>query len=102
MDMNSHEAEIARQTLERYSGCAASDFFSNLILTNFPRYVERFAKTRNVPICEGSMFKVAHSPKDEVSILDFKIGSPAAAPGRRHLFFPAHPGEHSSPGCAGA
>jgi AMP nucleosidase len=25
------------------------------------------------------MFKVAHCPKDEVSILDFKIGSPAAA-----------------------
>jgi AMP nucleosidase len=25
------------------------------------------------------MFKVAHSPQDEVSILDFKIGSPAAA-----------------------
>lgn len=73
------EAEIARQTLERYSGCSASDFFPNLILTNFPRYVEHFAKTRDVPICEGSMFKVAHSPKDEVTILDFKIGSPAAA-----------------------
>jgi AMP nucleosidase len=25
------------------------------------------------------MFKIAHSPKDNVSILDFKIGSPAAA-----------------------
>ena len=28
---------------------------------------------------EGSMFKVAHSEKEDVSILDFKIGSPAAA-----------------------
>ncbi len=79
METNPQEAEIARQTLERYSGCEAAQFFPNLILTNFPRYVEHFAKTRNVPICEGSMFKVAHSPKDEVSILDFKIGSPAAA-----------------------
>lgn len=76
---NPQEAEIARQTLERYSGCEAGQFYPNLILTNFPRYVEHFAKTRNVPIHEGSMFKVAHSPKDEVSILDFKIGSPAAA-----------------------
>lgn len=76
---NPQEAEIARQTLERYAGCEVGEFFPNLILTNFPRYVEHFSKERNVPIREGSMFKVAHCPKDEVSILDFKIGSPAAA-----------------------
>ena len=79
MEQNPQEAEIARQTLERYSGCEAGQFRSNLILTNFPKYVEYFAKTRNVPIVEGSMFKVAHSVEDDVSILDFKIGSPAAA-----------------------
>lgn len=79
MEQNSQEAEIARQTLERYSGCAASEFRSNLILTNFPKYVEYFSKTRKVPLLEGSMFKVAHSLDDDVSILDFKIGSPAAA-----------------------
>lgn len=79
MDKNFTEAEIARQTLERYSGCDASQFHSNLILTNFPRYVDYFAQSRGVPIFEGSMFKVAHCPKDDVSILDFKIGSPAAA-----------------------
>jgi AMP nucleosidase len=79
MEKNPQEAEIARQTLERYSGCEAGQFHSNLILTNFPRYVEYFSKTRNIPIHEGSMFKVAHSPEDDVSILDFKIGSPAAA-----------------------
>lgn len=79
MERNPQEAEIARQTLERYSGCEASQFHTNLILTNFPKYVDYFAKSRNIPIHEGSMFKVAHSPQDEVSILDFKIGSPAAA-----------------------
>src|SRR3989344_6240055 len=79
MEQNPQEAEIARQTLERYSGCEANQFRSNLILTNFPRYVEYFAETRKIPIFEGSMFKVAHSEKDDVSILDFKIGSPAAA-----------------------
>lgn len=73
------ESEIAMQTLERYSGCSAELFQSNLILTNFPRYVEYFAQSRKVPIYEGSMFKVAHCPEEEVSILDFKIGSPAAA-----------------------
>lgn len=78
-EKNPMEAEIARHTLERYAGCECEAFHPNLIITNFPRYVEYFAKTRNVPIVEGSMFKVAHCPKDEVSILDFKIGSPAAA-----------------------
>lgn len=79
LEPNPQEAEIARQTLERYSGCSVSDFQSNLILTNFPKYVEYFAKSRGVPILEGSMFKVAHCPEEDISILDFKIGSPAAA-----------------------
>ena len=73
------QERIARDTLERYSGSEASDFQSYLLLTNFPQYVQYFAESRNVPIQEGSMFKVAHSPEDRVSILDFKIGSPAAA-----------------------
>lgn len=79
MERNPQEAEIARQTLERYSGSSVGEFRSNLILTNFPKYVDYFAKTRDVSIHEGSMFKVAHSAKEDVSILDFKIGSPAAA-----------------------
>jgi AMP nucleosidase len=78
-ERNPREAEIAHHTLERYAGCETASFQSNLILTNFPRYVDYFARTRNVPVCEGSMFKAAHDPKDGVSILDFKIGSPAAA-----------------------
>lgn len=73
------EEQFAKETLERYAGCPAEEFHSNLLLTNFPRYVEYFAQSRGVQIIEGSMFKVAHSPKDHVSILDFKIGSPAAA-----------------------
>ena len=79
MEMNQQEAEIARHTLERYSACEAAEFYPNLILTNFPQYVEHFAEERGLSVKEGSMFKVAHCPKDQVSILDFKIGSPAAA-----------------------
>jgi AMP nucleosidase len=73
------EEEFAKETLERYAGCPIEDFQPNLLLTNFPRYVDYFAKTRNVPVIDGSVFKVAHAPKEQVSILDFKIGSPAAA-----------------------
>ncbi len=73
------EEQFARETLERYSGCEAGQFQSNLLLTNFPRYVDYFAQSRGVKVIEGSVFKVAHSPSEEISILDFKIGSPAAA-----------------------
>lgn len=77
--MNEMEKQAALQTLERYSGSKPEEFQSNLIITNFPRYVQYFAETRNVKIMEGTTFKVAHCPKEEISILDFKIGSPAAA-----------------------
>ncbi|NGX46598.1 MAG: AMP nucleosidase [Chlamydiae bacterium] len=76
---NLTEAQFARETFERYAGCSVTDFQSNLLLTNFPNYVDYFAKSRGVKMVEGAMFKVAHAPKEEVSILDFKIGSPAAA-----------------------
>lgn len=74
-----NEGQFARETLERYAGCAAEDFQSNLILTNFPKYVDYFASSRGVEVIHGSVFKVAHCPKEQISILDFKIGSPAAA-----------------------
>lgn len=73
------EIKVALDTLERYSGSSVKDFCSNLIITNFPQYVDYFAETRNIKSFEGSMFKGAHDPKTDISILDFKIGSPAAA-----------------------
>lgn len=73
------QEKIARDTLERYSGSPVEDYQPYILLTNFSRYVHYFADSRQVPVIEGSTFKVAHSPQDRVSILDFKIGSPAAA-----------------------
>ncbi|ADI37606.1 AMP nucleosidase [Waddlia chondrophila 2032/99] len=73
------EEKIAIDCLERYSGSIVSSYQSFLLLTNFPRYVDEFAKSRQIPVHEGSMFKSAHSEKEGISILDFKIGSPAAA-----------------------
>jgi len=73
------EEQFAKETLERYSGSPADAFQSNLLLTNFPRYVDHFAEKFGVETYEGAMFKVAHSEKEDISILDFKIGSPAAA-----------------------
>jgi AMP nucleosidase len=70
---------VAQSSMERYSGSPVKDFQKNLIITNFPQYVDYYAESRGVKVCEGSAFKVAHCPEEEVSILDFKIGSPAAA-----------------------
>ncbi len=78
-DPNLQEAQIARDTLERYSGSEVTAFQPYLLLTNFPKYVQYFSDFCSVPILEGSMFKVAHAPQYKISILDFKIGSPAAA-----------------------
>lgn len=74
-----HQKQIAKDTLERYSGSPSSEFQPYLILTNFPRYVDHFAKEYKATAYEGAMFKVAHAPDLGISILDFKIGSPAAA-----------------------
>lgn len=73
------QEKIARDTLERYSGSPVGDFQPYVLLTNFSRYVHYFAESRGTKVIEGSTFKCAHSPKDNVSIIDFKIGSPAAA-----------------------
>lgn len=73
------EKKIARDSLERYSNSNADEFGKYVILTNFPQYVDYFAESRGVPVHEGSMLKVAHSPSEDLSIVDFKIGSPAAA-----------------------
>ena len=82
--LESHEGDInedqfARETLERYSGSHPSEFQPKLIITNFPQYVDYFASSRGLPTTEGSMFKAAHSKSEGISILDFKIGSTAAA-----------------------
>lgn len=76
---NAEEVKYAKDTLERYAGCSFDDFCSKLILTNFPRYVDCFAGKRGLKIEEGSMFKVAHCKQEDVSIIDFKIGTTAAA-----------------------
>ncbi len=70
---------IAKDTLERYSGSSVEEFQPLVLLTNFPQYVKYFAESRGIPIVQGSMFSCAHSIRDKITILDFKIGSPAAA-----------------------
>lgn len=78
-EIDPHEAQIARDTLERYSGSEIDRFGSYLLLTNFSRYIHAFAEHYQVPLMQGSMFTAAHAPDLDISIVDFKLGSPAAA-----------------------
>ncbi len=78
-ETNIRESTIAKETLERYSGSETEDFGSYLLLTNFSRYIRAFAEIYQVPLMEGSMFTAAHAPNLDISIVDFKLGSAAAA-----------------------
>ncbi len=73
------EEEYLRNTLERYSGCSPESFLPCVLLTNFSKYLDHFAASRGRPIVEGSFFRVAHCPDEGVTMIDIKIGSPAAA-----------------------
>ncbi len=78
-ELDRREELLAIDFLERYSGSTVQQFQPFLLLTNFPKYVDYFAAKRQLAVHEGSMFKCAHSESEGISILDFKIGSPAAA-----------------------
>lgn len=73
------EERIAKETLERYSGSPAGKFQPLILLTNFPHYVDQFATLCGGQVYEGSLMKACHCPARKISILDHKVGSPAAA-----------------------
>lgn len=67
----------ARHTLERYTGSEISEFGQYILLVNFPRYLEDFARDRDVPVRSGH-WSAAHDSKSGVSIINFGVGSPSA------------------------
>lgn len=67
----------ARNTLERYTGSKCDDFGSHVLLVNFNRYIKHFAKITGAEI-ESGYWGVAHDKKENISIINFGVGSPAA------------------------
>ncbi len=76
---NRQKLAIARDMLERYTGSAPGQFKKQIILTNFDYYIERFDRLYGSKYTKGSAMSVVHSDKNDVSIIDFSIGSPTAA-----------------------
>ena len=75
----SRRDRLARDMLARYTGMPAAGFAPYVILTNFPEYLTRFSETFGVPIRRGSAWAAATAPREGLSILDYRIGSPTAA-----------------------
>jgi len=71
--------QTAKDTLARYSDCDISEFQSFILLTNFYHYVEEFADKEGVKIHTGPVLRVAHQPAKNLSIIDYRVGSPMAA-----------------------
>jgi AMP nucleosidase len=77
---NQAKRKIAIDMLERYTGHSLENFQSQIILTNFHYYTERFngiMKDHYYTI--GSAFKASSSVKSKVTIVEFGIGSAMAA-----------------------
>jgi len=71
--------KIALETLGRYTGIPVKQIQKYILLTNFPYYVDQFANHFSVDISQGTVIRSAHVSKEEISIIDYRVGSPMAA-----------------------
>ena len=67
----------ARNTLVRYTGSSVEEFGSYILLCNFQRYVEDFAKVTDSTVQTG-YWSVVHDKKADISIINHGVGSPSA------------------------
>jgi len=70
---------IGLSALERYTGSDAEQFGEYILLTNFGRYVDVFSEMCGQEKIRGTTMRSAHKPGDNISIIDFGVGSPMAA-----------------------
>jgi AMP nucleosidase len=71
--------KIGRDSLERYTNSRISDFQPFILLTNFSQYMNLFNAFSGECVCRGSLMEVCHWPEEQVTILNFGVGSPMAA-----------------------
>jgi AMP nucleosidase len=70
--------DIVENWLPRYTGQALKDFGEYILLTNFSNYVTMFAQWHNVEII-GQDRPMQCATSDNISIINFGMGSPGAA-----------------------
>ena len=72
------KAEIVENWLPRYTGQALHTFGQYVLLTNFDNYVNMFAEWHDVPV-HGLDRPMRSATADNISIINFGMGSPNAA-----------------------
>lgn len=70
--------EIVENWLPRYTGLQNDEFGRYIILTNFNDYVHNFAMLMNAEV-RGTDKPMLTATKDNISIINFSMGSPMAA-----------------------
>ena len=75
--MNSKQ-EIVENWLPRYTGLQLEEFGQYIILTNFKNYIENFSRIMEVPV-RGLDNPMQSATKDNITIINFSMGSPMAA-----------------------
>jgi AMP nucleosidase len=70
--------QIVTDWLPRYTGVRLKQFGSYILLTNFDRYVELFAKWHQVPV-HGRNKPMLSATAGDISIINFGMGSATAA-----------------------
>jgi AMP nucleosidase len=71
--------EIVKSWLPRYTGTPLEAFGEYILLTNFSGYVQRFAKRFNAPIMGTDRPMQTCTNKDNLTMINFGIGSANAA-----------------------
>ena len=70
--------EIVKDWITRYSGIEIKSFGKFILLTNFQKYVDEFAKINNVKV-DGLDKNMPSASHDDITIINFGMGSPNAA-----------------------
>jgi AMP nucleosidase len=73
-----NKQEIVENWLPRYTGVPLEGFGQYIILTNFKDYVKHFAEMMGAEI-RGEDRPMQSATKDNISIINFQMGSPMAA-----------------------
>ena len=70
--------KIVKDWLSRYTGKSLDSFGDYILLTNFQKYVIQFSEIMNSTI-EGESSMMGSSTAENITIINFGIGSPNAA-----------------------
>ena len=73
-----NKEDIVQNWLPRYTGTPLNEFGKYILLTNFNKYVKKFAEWNNVPV-QGEDMPMPNATANGITIINFGMGSANAA-----------------------